>query len=132
MVQNLGIYYFTKFCKYTNSRELLLNITILFSNSSPKEPKWGTFCPKFSDFYFCIILNDKTNLRRLISNMTMIISSSSPIYGNLAFLVPNLKFFVFESNFAIRQIRGRWFQTWQWFFKIAAQNIQIRHFWFQI
>ena len=78
LVQNLGIYYFTKFCKYTNSRELLLNITILFSNSSPKEPKWGIFCPKFSDFYFCIIINDKTNLRTLISNMTMIISSSSP------------------------------------------------------
>ena len=30
------------------------------------------------------------------------------------------------------QIRGCWFQIWQYFFKLTSQNTQIRHFWSQI
>ena len=35
-------------------------------------------------------------------------------YPNKAFFVPNLRIFNFEPKFAVKQIRGRWFQIWQW------------------
>ena len=38
---------FTKFCSYTNSKMLISNITILFSNSRPKIPKSHIFGQKF-------------------------------------------------------------------------------------
>ena len=34
---------------------------------------------------------------------------------------PNFKDFYFAPNFAIRQIWGRWFQIWQWLFRIARK-----------
>ena len=59
-------------------------------------------------------------------------------YPNQALLVPNLGIFLFSSNFAIRQIQGRWFQIWQYRFQIAVQKMlkygifgtQLKHFCF--
>ena len=44
------------------------------------------------------------------------------MYLNKALLVPNLEIFVFSQNFAIRQIRGDWFQIQQHYFQIATQK----------
>ena len=33
---------------------------------------------------------------------------------------PRFKDFYFAPNFAVRQIWGRWFQIWQWLFRILA------------
>ena len=43
-------------------------------------------------------------------------------------MVPNLKTFSFAPNFAIRQIQGRWFQIWQYFFEIPAQKYSNKAF----
>ena len=37
-------------------------------------------------------------------------------------MVPNLDIFVFLRNFAVRIIRGCWFQIWQYAFKALAQK----------
>ena len=42
-------------------------------------------------------------------------------YSNKAFLVLNLGFLFFAPNFAIRQIRGGWFQIWQYCFKFQPK-----------
>ena len=41
-----------------------------------------------------------------------------------AILVPNLRIFIFASNFTTRQVRRCWRQIWQTFFKIAFQITQ--------
>ena len=43
-------------------------------------------------------------------------------YPNKAFLIPNLGIFILSQNFAVRQIRGCWFQIWQYSFQIPAQK----------
>ena len=43
-------YFCTKLWNTTNSR--ISNMTIAFSNYSPKIPKVGILIPKFKDFYF--------------------------------------------------------------------------------
>ena len=37
-------------------------------------------------------------------------------------MIPNLDNFVFSQNFAVSQIRGCWFQIWQYHFQIPAQK----------
>ena len=46
-------------------------------------------------------------------------------------MVPKLWIFNFAQNVAFLQFRGCWFQIWQHFFELTAQNIQIRQFWSQ-
>ena len=52
LVQNLMIFFSTKLCNKANSRTLIWNMTITFSNFGPKMHKLGIFGPKFKDFYF--------------------------------------------------------------------------------
>ena len=71
LVPNLRIYLFcTKLCNNTNFKTLISNVTRIFSNSSSKIPKSGTFDPKIKDFYICTTPCNKTNLMTQISNMT--------------------------------------------------------------
>ena len=79
------------------------------------------FCPKVKDFYFCTKLCSKTNSRTLIWNMTIVLSNSSPKIRKLGIFGPKFKDFYFAPNFTIRQIWGRWFQIWQWLFRILAR-----------
>ena len=67
-----------KFCNQTNSRVLISNMTILFSNSSPKIPKTGIFGTEFRHFCFFVKFCKQANLRVMISNMTILFSNSSP------------------------------------------------------
>ena len=111
---------------------LISNMTILFSNSSPKIPKSGIFGPKFMYFCFFVKFRNLTNLRVLILNMTIAFLKILPKntqmrhfcqkYPNKAFLIPYLGNFVSSQNFAITLIRRCWFQIWQWLFKIVAQK----------
>ena len=95
---------------------------ILFSNSSPKKPKQRIFGLKFKDFCFRTKLCNKINSRALILNTTLVFQNCCPKHLNKAFLVLNLRILIFAQNFAIRQIRGHWFQIWQQLFKIPAQK----------
>ena len=89
-----------------------------FQIPAQKIHKWGIFGPEFKDFYFCVKRNVKKNSKTLASNMTRIFSNFSPKIRKSGIFGPKL---------AIRQIRGRWLQIWQWLFEIAAQNTQITH-----
>ena len=48
-----GFLFCTKLCNQTNLRALISNMTMAFSNSSPKIPKSSIFCPKCK--YFLIL-----------------------------------------------------------------------------
>ena len=72
---------------------------MLFSISSPKIPKYDIFGLKFKDFYFCTKLCNKSNSRALTSNMTILFQNCYPKHPNKAFLVPNLKIYIFMKRF---------------------------------
>ena len=63
--------FFTKFWNYTNSKVLISNMTILFSNSGLRIPKSCIFGPKFRYFCFFEKFCKEANFRVLISNMTI-------------------------------------------------------------
>ena len=62
---------FTKFCNQTNSRVLISNMTILFSNCIPKIPKQEISGAKLRHFCFFSKFCNQTNSRVFISNMTI-------------------------------------------------------------
>ena len=97
-------------------------MTIVFSNSSPKVPKWGIFSPKCKEFYFCAKLCNKANLRALFLNVTLVFQNCCPKHSNRAFLVLDLRIFISASNFVFRKLGGCWFQIWQYLFQIPAQK----------
>ena len=124
LVPNLGIVIsFTKFCNQTNSRTLISNMIIAFSNFSPKIPKSDRFGPKFKGFYFCTNLCNKTNSKAPISNMTIVYHPNHPNYTESpkqGIFDPRFRDFHFTRNFALRKIQGCCFQIWQ--YQIPAQK----------
>ena len=60
----------------------------------------------------------------MISNIAILFSNFSPKIPKLGIFGPKFKGFYIAPNFAIRQIRGQWFQIRQWLFPIAAQKYQ--------
>ena len=132
-----------KFCNYTNSRVLISNTTILFSNSSPKIPKSGIFGPKFTKFCFSATFCNQANSRVLISNVTILFLNSTSKRHNSGIFVPQFGYFYFFGKILqIDKFEGADFKYDNRFFKILAQkypikafwvkNTQIRHFWSQI
>ena len=79
---------------------MILNITIVFSNFNPELPKSCIFGLKFKDFHFCTKLCNKTNSRVLIPNTTKFFQNHCPKHPNEAFLVLDLRIFIFAQNFA--------------------------------
>ena len=111
-------------------------MTIVFSNSSPKLPKYEIrhfFGPNLGIFVF--LLNFSVRQIRgcwfqIWQKFFLILAQK---YPNKAFLVPNLGIFLFwGGNLELDSIRRCLFQIWQYFLKILAQKSQIRHFWSQI
>ena len=113
LVPNLGIFVFhtivhlDKFegadFKYGN---------IFFSNSSPKIPKLHIFDPKFRHFFFAkFAIGEIWGADFKYDNNIFQIAAKK--YPNKAFLVRNLRTYIFAPNFATRQIPGQWFETWQ-------------------
>ena len=81
---------------------LISNMTVLFSNSSPKIPKLDIFGPKFKGFIFAPnFLMRKIRGRRLQIWLSLCDSK----HPNKAILVPNLGIHFFARNFTIRQIQ---------------------------
>ena len=62
----------------TNLKVLISNMTMLFSNFSPKISKSDIFMPNLRIFYFCTKLCNKTDSRVLISNRTKLFLNSNP------------------------------------------------------
>ena len=111
MVPNLGICIFSR----------ILNITISFSNSSPKIPKSGIFGPK-KVFRFAPNFATRQIQGLWFRVRQYFFQIAFEKYPNKTFLVPNLGIFIFLGNFAITQIPGCWFQIWQHCFQIPAQK----------
>ena len=113
-------FFLPKLCYQTNSRLVISNATILFSNSSPKIFKSGLSGPKFSYICFFVKFCKQTNLSVLILKMTIVLLNILPKniqikhfcqkYSNKTFLVPNLGIFIILRYFAIIQIQGFWLQ----------------------
>ena len=123
LVPNLSIFIFALNFTTRQIQGPWFQMTIFFSNSSPKIPKEGIFGLKFKHFYFfmkfcnfarVLISNvtivflkfqsNKTNSR--ISNMAIVFSNYSPKIPKLGIFVPRFKDFYFAANFAIKQVRG--------------------------
>ena len=111
-------------------------MTILFWNSSPKYPNKAFLVPNlgifvfftkffFHHFCFCTKLCSKANSRTQNSNMTILFSNSTLKIRKSGIFGSKFKDFYFAPNVAIRQIRKRWFQIWQWVFRVTLPNVSI-------
>ena len=135
LVPNLRIFIFAlSFAtRQIQGRWFQIRQKIFFQIPAQKYPNNAFLVPNLDIFIFFMKFCNYTNSRMLISNMIILLSNSSPEINEHAFLIPNLRIFIFALNFAIRQIRRRWFQIWQYFLQLSAQKYQkIMHFWSQI
>ena len=100
-------YSFTKFCNQSNSRVLISNMTILFSNSIAKYTNQAFLVPNLKVFilYQTLQLNKFEGVDFKYDNAFFNIPA--PKYPNKVFLVPNFDIFIPTRKFAIIQIRGR-------------------------
>ena len=99
-------YFLTKFCQKTKSRALMSNMTIGFQNYYPKHSNKAFLAPKFMNLLLHQSLQlDKfegTDLKYEYS-----VSKYQPQNNpNEAFLVLNLRIFIFVRNFDFRKLRG--------------------------
>ena len=101
---------------------LISNMTISFSNSSPKIPKSDMLSPRFKDFYFCPKLCSKTNSRALISNMTMMLQNSSPKINESRIFGPKLKDFYFCTKLYYKTNSRTVISNMTIFLQIAAKK----------
>ena len=70
-------------------------MTIVFQNCSSKNSKRGAPGPKFKNFSFYTKIIVSTNYRELISTVAIIFSNFCVRIPLKAFLVPNLRIFIF-------------------------------------
>ena len=75
---------------------------------------------KYDNGFFFKFQSNKTKFR--ISNMTIVFSNHSSKIRKLGIFVPRFKDLYFSPNFVIKQIWGRYFQIWQWLFRIPARK----------
>ena len=131
MVPNLGIFYFlSRNFAIRQIRRVDFNITILFSNISPKYPNKAFLVPNLgifvfftNDFWFCDRLRNRTNSRKQTSCRRIVFSKFTPKICKSDIFGHKFKDYYFAPNIAIRQIRGRWFQIWQSFFSNSSLKI---------
>ena len=123
-----------KLCIFTNSRELISNISIAFQTYSPECPNKAILVPNFFFWtIFCILENS----RMLISNITIVFQIYGSKYPNKAVLVP---FFVVAViivvvllNFwYLDKLESANFKCGNSFSNFQSKITQIRHFWFQV
>ena len=93
-------------CILTNSKVLVSNMTIVFSNFGLKIPRKDIFGAEFKVFSFWMRLCNSTNTRGLISNMTIVFWNSYLKIPKKTILVSKLKFFSFTSHTAFWKIPG--------------------------
>ena len=109
----------------TNSRTHISNMTIAFSNCSPKNTQITHFWSQFQAF----LQLDKFGV--LFSNMTIIFSNSISKSSNKAFLVLSRLLFLLRT-LQQNKFEDADFTYGNIIFKFHPKNTQIRHFWSQI
>ena len=131
--------FFVKFCKQTNLRVLISNMTIVLLAFLPKNTQLRHFQSQIQAFLFFTKFCNYTNLKMVNSNMRMFFSNSSPKIPELHIfrhfqikIVSNLDIFAFLQNFQSDKIQGADFKYDNSFFKFQPKNTKIRHFWSQI
>ena len=123
MVPNLGIFIFLQNFAIRPIRGCWFQMwQFCFQIPVQKYPNQAFMVQNLRIFTFA--LNIKPNSRTLIWNMKILLLNSSPKNTQISHFWSLIQGFLFHTNFSIRQIRGRWFQIWQWFFRIPAQNYQ--------
>ena len=102
----------------------------LFWNSSPKIPQQGIFSLNFRHFcFFRKILHADRIAGADFKYKKSFLKFQTKKYPNMAFVfVPNSGIFIFSRNFAVKQIRGGWFQIRQYCFQIPVQKYQNKAF----
>ena len=109
-------------------------MTVLFSNSSPKNPNQAFLVPnleilifdenlKLNRFEGADFKYDNIGFKRQRKN-TQIRQFWSQILAlfflHKIFAIRHLGIFIFLENFGMRQIRGCWFQIWQYYYQLPA------------
>ena len=104
-----------------------LDITV-FSRNFTSWQIWGCWFQIWQQFFE--ILTQKYPMEVFwVQNLNIFIFSRSfqiPKWELL--LVPNLRIFSFAPNVVARQIQGRWFQIWQYFFRIPVEKYPSKAF----
>ena len=104
-IQNfLLFFYWNKICNQTNSRALISDMTIVFSDFSPRLSEKDIFSHKYKNFFFRNKLCFQKNLRVLISHMTMAFSNSNPKLPKQSNFCPKCKHFYFCMKLRILKI----------------------------
>ena len=122
LVPNSDIFIFSRNCNWSNSRILISNTTIQFTNSSQKIRQsgiiWLILVLNLRIFYFCTKLCNKTNPRALVSNMTMAFSNCRLKIPKQSNFCPKFKcFFIFAWN-----VEKYWFGNGNNVFHILAKK----------
>ena len=89
--------------------------------------KSGIFDAKFKDFDFYMKLCNKRNSRALTSNMSIVFQNGCPKHPNKAFLVQELKIYIFASDLAfllLEKFKGVNFKYDINFFKFQTRDTQ--------
>ena len=92
-----------KLCILTNSRMLISIMTIFFSNTSKKSPRYDDFGPKFKFFFCNMKLCILSNWKVLISNTTIVFFKFWPKSSQIRHFLSQLKVFLFYMKLYIWQ-----------------------------
>ena len=119
----------TKLCNKTNSRTLISNMTIVFSNSTSKRSKLAIFGNQFKDFYFGLNFTIRQNRGCPFQIWQWFFQIPAQNYPNNAFFSPKCKYFLFlHETSHIEKLEDNDFENENSCFQIPAKNTQIRNF----
>ena len=114
--------FYKKLCYWTNLRTLILNKKKTFSNFSPENSQLRLFW-YFRHFCFCkkychlrknwVPWFQICSFRKSFYVVLQYLRNCSPKHPNKIFFVPNLRIYIFPSNFVITKMWEHWCQIWQ-------------------
>ena len=126
-----NFYFCTKLCKKTNSRRLILNMTMVFQNCCTKKLNKAFLGSKFKNSNFCTKICNYTIWRAFIRNMIIFFQHFKDPNG--AFLFQNLFFFLFWMKFySFTKLSVLIKNLIIIFVKLQPKNSWIRYFWSQV
>ena len=106
--------FFVKFCKYTNLRVLISNMTVVFKKFYNKSIQIIHFLSQIRSLLFlCKILELDKFQGADFKYDNIVLNVKAEDTAKKRILIPNFGLFVSWQSFANRQIWGRWFQIWQ-------------------
>ena len=130
----MHFHFFTKYCNQTNSRVLILNMTIFFFQiRAQKYPNKSFQVKKIRKFHFFTKLCKQTNSRVLISNMTIFFFKVQARNNQIRHFWSKIyTFSLFHKILQLDKLQGADFKYDNIVFKFQPKNTQIRHFWSKI